>query len=224
VKTRLVLAVGFATAVGLAAPALSSAATLTAAPARDCYRGGGVLNPKTRVVSGEVVTLSGTGFTPGGTVAITSNGKLLGTDTVDAAGNFSGVLTLNLANGQALKTFAATDQSNPALTASIPLRTSALTVNLKPKQGRPDRRFTIGARGFTTGKLLYAHIVKGRFRRTVKIGRLKGPCHKITARKRLFPSNVATGVYRVQFDSRRKYSSNTKVKVLRGFQVTSKPG
>ena len=223
-KKRLARAIGFVTAVALVAPALSSATTLTATPAKDCYRGGGVLNPETRVVSGEVVTLSGTGFTPGGTVAITSDGKSLGTDDVDPAGNFSGALTLNLARGQTLNTYVATDQANPALTASLPLRTSALTVSLKPKQGRPDRRFKIGARGFTTGKRLYAHIVKGRFRRTVKIGRLKGPCHKIIARKRLFPSNVATGVYRVQFDSKRKYSRKTKVKVVRGFEVTRKFG
>jgi hypothetical protein len=221
---RLILAMGLATAAALAAPALSSAATITAAPAKDCYRGDGVLNPQTGVVGGEVVTLSGTGYTPGGTVAITANGKSLGTDEVDAAGNFSGALTLNLASGQTLKTYAATDQANPALTASVQLRTSALTVNLKPKQGRPDRRFRIGARGFTTGKRLYAHIVKGRFRRTVKIGRLKGPCHKITAHKRLFPSDLATGIYRVQFDSKRKYSKKTKVKVLRGFEVTRKFG
>ena len=221
-KTRLALATAAAASVALAAPALSSAATLAAAPAKDCYRGGGVVNHKTGAVTGEVVTLSGTGFTPNGTVGITSNGKFLGTDNVDAAGNFSGILTLNLASGQALKTYAATDQANPALTASAPLRTSALTVNLKPKQGPPGRLFKIGARGFTTGKRLYAHIVKGGFRRTIKIGRLKGPCHKIIARKHLFPSNVATGVYRVQFDSKRKYSKKTKVKVLRGFQVTRK--
>ena len=215
---------GLATAAALAAPALSSAASITATPAKDCYRGDGVLNPETGVVGGEVVTLSGTGYTPGGIVAITSAGRSLGTDEVDDAGNFSGALTLNLAQGQTLKTFTATDQANPALTASLPLRTSALTVSLKPTQGRPDRRFRIGARGFTTGKYLYAHIVKGRFRRTVKIGRLKGLCHKITARKRLFSTNVATGVYRVQFDSKRKYSKKTKVKVVRGFEVTRKLG
>jgi hypothetical protein len=219
VTTRLALATGFATAAALAAPALSSASTLTATPAKDCYRGGGVVNPETGVLSGEVVTLSGTGFTPGGKVTITSDGKLLGTDVADAAGNFSGGLTLNLARGQTRKTYAATDQANPALTASVPLRTSALTVNLRPKEGQPDRRFRIGARGFTTGKRLYAHIVKGRFRRTVKIGTLKGLCHKITARKRLFPSNLASGIYRVQFDSKRRYSKKTRVKVLRAFEI-----
>jgi hypothetical protein len=219
VKTRLAIATALATVVALAVPALSSASTVTAAPAKQCYRGDGVRNPDTGVVGGEIVTLSGTGFTPGGTVAITSNGKLLGTDNVDAAGNFGGNLTLNLASGQTLKTYAATDQANPALTASVQLRTSALTVNLRPKHGQPDRLFKIGARGFTTGKRLYAHIVKGKFRRTVKIGKLKGVCHKIMTRKRLFPSNLGSGVYRVQFDSKRRYSKKTKVKVIRNFQV-----
>jgi hypothetical protein len=208
VKARFGIVGALTAAAILAAPAAANAAALAGAPAKACYR------------AGEEVALNGSGYTPNQGVTITSDGKTLGSSLADPAGNFSGKLTVGVPSGEKIKTYAGTDQSNPANTAAVQLRVSAVTVNLKPKNGRPDRRFKIGARGFTTGKRLYAHVVKGKFRRTVKVGRLKGPCHKITARKRLFPSNIATGLYRVQFDSKRRYSKKTKVKVVRVFPVT----
>jgi hypothetical protein len=209
-KGRLGIAGALATAVAIAAPSAASAASLEAVPAKSCYR------------AGEDVTLKGAGFTPNSQVAITSDGTSLGSSTASSAGTFTGTLTVGVPSGEKVKTYAATDQSNTANVAAVQLRISALAVKLKPKRGSPNRRFKIGARGFTTGKRLYAHLVKTGYRRTVKIGRLKGPCHKIKARKRLFPKNIATGLYRVQFDSKRRYSKRTKVKVVRGFQVTSR--
>jgi hypothetical protein len=208
VKARFGIAGVVATALVLVVPSVASAAALTATPVKSCYR------------AGTGVTLNGSGFTPNQGVTITSDGNPLGTSVADGFGNFSGTLTVGVASGEKVKTYAGTDQSNPANVGAVQLRVSALSVSLKPKKGPPERRFKIGARGFTTGKRLYAHIVRGKFRRTVKIGRLKGACHKIKARKRLFPKNISTGIYRVQFDSKRKYSKKTKVKVVKGFQVT----
>jgi hypothetical protein len=212
VSRRHGIAAAVATAFALAAPATANAAAVAAAPLKDCYR------------AGEQLTLSGSGYTPNQGVSIASDGQPLGSSIADPAGNFSGTLRVGVPSGEKVKTYSATDQSNPANTAAVQLRVSALTVNLRPKRGRPNRRFRIGARGFTTGKVLYAHIVRKGFRRNVRVGRLKGPCHKISARKRLFPRNIATGFYRVQFDSRRRYSRKTKVKVVRGFQVTRRFG
>ena len=211
-KTRQTLAALAATAVALAAPSAANAAALVASPMKQCYR------------AGEQVTLSGSGYTPNQGVSIASDGQPLGSAIADAAGNFAGSLRVGVPRGQKVKTYSATDQGNPANTAAVQLRVTALTVNLRPRRGRPSRRFRIGARGFTTGKALYAHIVRKGFRRNVRIGRLKGPCHKISARKRLFPRNVGTGFYRVQFDGRRRYSKRTKVKVVRGFRVTRRFG
>jgi hypothetical protein len=208
VKGRLAIAAALTTGIALAAPAAASAALLGAAPLKACYR------------AGEAITLAGSGYTPNQGVTIASDGQPLGSDIADAAGNFAGSLRVGVPSGEKVKTYSATDQSNPANTASVQLRVSALTVNLRPKRGRPDRVFRIGARGFTTGKVLWAHIVRRGYRRTVKVGRLKGDCHKISARKRLFPSSISTGLYRVQFDSKRRYSKRTKIKIVRGFQVT----
>jgi hypothetical protein len=221
VKSRLALVAALSTAAILAAPALANAATLTATPAKSCYRGGGTVNPETRLLGGEPIVVTGSGFTPNGLVTIAANGRTLGDPAADAAGNFTGTYRPTVARGAEVKNLTATDQTNPAITAAVRLQVSALTVNLKPKRGRPNRRFRIGARGFTTGRRLYAHIVRGgRVRRTVRIGRLKGPCHKLSARRRLFRRNVGTGLYRIQFDSKRRYSKKTKVKIVRGFEVT----
>jgi hypothetical protein len=226
VTRRHTIATLAAAAVALAAPAAAEAATITTPTVKPCYRGMGVLNPDTGLLGGEPIAVTGTGYTPNGAVTITANGRSIGSVLADPSGNIAGTYRPAVNRGVQSRTLTATDQTNPALTASLPaLRVSAVTVNLRPKGGRPNRRFRIGARGFVTGRRLYAHIVRGgRVRRTVRIGRLRGPCHKLSARKRLFGRNVRTGFYRIQFDGKRRYSRRTKVKVIRGFRVTRRFG
>jgi hypothetical protein len=207
VEARFALAAGILAAALLAAPAAAGAATIAAAPARPCYG------------AGEPIALTGSGYTPNGQVTITSDGAPLGTDEVEADGSFLGELTVGLASGEKIKTYGAQDQSNPANSATVQLRISALTLTLRPRRGRPDRRFRIRAKGFTTGENLYAHVVRRRSRRTVKLGRLKGDCHELSTRRRLFPRSVARGTYRVQFDTRRKYSRKTPQRIRRSFTV-----
>ena len=48
--------------------------------------------------------------------------------------------------------------------------------------------------------------------RHLKIGRLKGACHVLRARKRLLSRNARLGVHRVQFDTFRRYRANRAVK------------
>ena len=50
------------------------------------------------------------------------------------------------------------------------------------------------------------------------IGKLKGPCRTTKARRRVLPAGLSTGVYTVQFDTKRRYSKKTKVWVQ--FRVT----
>jgi hypothetical protein len=63
--------------------------------------------------------------------------------------------------------------------------------------------------------------VRKRYRRNVFIGKLKGPCRTLKLRKRVLPTSTPTGVYTVQFDTRRRYSKKTKVWVR--FTVTVSP-
>jgi hypothetical protein len=182
------------------APA-ARAAGVIASPQRACYR------------SGEKVGFSGTGYSPSASVGVTSDGTPIGSLATDLNGNFTGVLTVGQRRGEKVKTYTATDAANPAVAASVNLKVSALDVNVKPRSGRPGRRLRVTARGFTASKSLYAHVLRGRSGRNVRVGALKGDCHKLKKRKRIFGASTRSGTYTVQFDGKRRYSRRTKVVV-----------
>jgi hypothetical protein len=54
---------------------------------------------------------------------------------------------------------------------------------------------------------VYAHIRRKRFRRNVRVGRLKGACRTTSKRVRLFNRRARAGVYRVQFDTFKRFRS-----------------
>jgi hypothetical protein len=45
------------------------------------------------------------------------------------------------------------------------------------------------------------------------MARLKGACRSASVRKRLFRKNAKSGTYRVQFDTKRRYSTRTVQRV-----------
>ncbi len=198
-RTRTIAGAAAALAL-LAAPAAANAATLAVAPLKACYR------------AGETVGMAGGGYTPNTTVQVNSDGRVVGSVLSDAAGNFAGALQLGVPSGERLKTYSAVDTANTANTASVQLRVSRLLVTVKPKNGRPGRVLRVKARGFSTGKTLYAHVVRGHKTRNVRIGKLKGACHTLSVRKRIFSKHTKTGTYTVQFDSKRHYSKKTAVR------------
>jgi hypothetical protein len=181
-------------------PGAAHAAALAVSPVKPCYR------------SGEQVGLAGSGYTPNGGVNIASDGSPLGTAMADGTGVFSGRLTVAVPSGERVRSYTATDQTNGANTATIPLRVSAFSINVRPSRFVPGALFRIRARGFTTGSRLYVHIVRGRTKRNIALGRLRGACRTLSVRKRMFARGSAFGTYTVQFDTRRRYSSKTAVR------------
>jgi hypothetical protein len=200
VKRRVAVPVAALAAVLLGASA-AEAATLTATGTKDCYR------------AGDTLTLTGSGFTPNAPVNVTLEGReLVGQDPIaDAAGNFSTPLQVGNLQGVSQRALVATDATNPAITATTQFLGSALIVRVRPQTGTAGRRLRVSASGFTTGKRLYAHIIRKRYRRNVLIGKLKGPCHTLKVRKRVLTAGTPDGVYTVQFDTKRRYSKKTKV-------------
>jgi hypothetical protein len=190
----------------LAAPAAASAAELTVDPEKPCYG------------SGEQVSLLGSGFSMNGRVTVTKDGDPVGPLSTDAAGRFNGTLTLGQRNGRRTSTYTATDRSNPTLSASDQITVSELDVRLRPRTGAPSRRVRIGAVGFTNGDHLWAHVVRGNSVRNLRLGRLKGACHKLVTKRRLLRPRPAMGVYIVQFDTHRRYRERRRMKV--GFIIT----
>jgi hypothetical protein len=199
----LVAVIVVTAAVAAVAPA-AQAATMTVDPVQGCYR------------ESETVFLPGSGFTPNAPVDFSRDGNSLGQVPADASGGLSAELQLpNLASGEQRLTYVATDTANPANTAQVGLLVTATDVQVAPLQGKPNRVRTIRARGFFGGgKTLYAHVKRNgrRGSRRVKVGRVKGPCKKVRAQKRLFPAGADFGTYLVQFDTYRKFKRSRKVK------------
>lgn len=200
-----------AVAAGLAAlavPGSASAATLSIVPEKRCY------------ASGEKVNLIGSGFTPSADASISRDGSLLGSLPADGLGAFNGVLTLAQGSGQRTRTYTATDGVNSGLTASDQITVSAVRVGLRPNGGAPGRVMRINARGFTTGKTLWAHIVKGKRKRHIRLGRLEGGCGRLKTRRRLLKPNAALGVHTIQFDTFRRYRRGRAVRDVATIEVT----
>jgi hypothetical protein len=192
-------------ALALAAPAAAPAATLSVD--KPCYG------------AGERVQFSGAGYTPNGSVALSVSGQQLGLGSANPVGEFAAALGAPEIDGkQRTDVFTATDQANLSLTATVPVLLTSLNVRVTPKNGDPSKPKRIVARGFTTGKTLYAHVRRGKAKRNVRIGRLKGACKTLSVTRRLFSPDARPGLYKVQFDARRKYSADTTPQV--GFLVT----
>ncbi|MDQ3588275.1 MAG: hypothetical protein M3350_01730 [Actinomycetota bacterium] len=162
-------------------------------------------------------TLSGTGFTPNGPVALGRDGSSLGFLTAGPLGGFG--LTRdsgNVSSGERRYNFVAVDGTNNAISAATQLRVSALAMSVRPGGGSPSRVRRVRARGFVGGKTLYAHVRRGRgYKLRVRIGRLRGPCATVSARARLLKRGTPVGSYRVQFDARRRYSRCSRVTATR---------
>jgi hypothetical protein len=195
----LAVAVALAT---LAAPSAADAASLTTNPVKSCYR------------SRETVHFVGADFTPSSNANLTRDGIFVSSIPTDAFGRFDAGMRLIQDRGSQTRTYTATDAGNTGLSASVPVTVSAVRVRLSPQSGRAARRFRIRARGFTTGRTLWAHVVHRRSKRHIKIGRLKGPCHTLRTRRRLLPRNARLGRHRIQFDTFRGYQANRRVKAV----------
>ena len=162
-------------------------------------------------------TLGGAGYTPNGDVAILQDGALLGTARAGPFGAIGGTVgTGDVASGERRDTFQAIDRTNPAIQAATQLRVSALAISVRPNGGSPSRPRRVRARGFVGGRTLYAHVRRGRgYKLRVRIGRLRGPCATVSARRRLLKRGTPVGTYRAQFDARRRYSRCRRVTATR---------
>jgi hypothetical protein len=193
---KLSIAAVVTAVVALAGPAAASAATLTTSPQKPCFG------------SGDRVTFSGSGFTPGGIVDFTRDGEPVAADPPITAlpdGTVNAGLTVFNERGVEKRSYAGTDRTNPALTAAAPVTVSELDVNMSPRGGEPGDPRTIAAVGFTGGSTLWAHIVfKGKVR-NLRIGALKGACRNLTKRTRLFGPNPPFGRHLIHFDTSRRF-------------------
>lgn len=198
---------GSVAALALAlAPAVTAAAA-TLATDSPCY-----LEERT-------VAVTGAGFTPNAPYTATLDGAPLGDGTTDATGGFTASFkSAKLASTTGERTFTL-QVADGANTASAQFRVTQFLADFQPSSGDPKTlkvRFQVF--GFGPGSTVYVHYVRprGRHRKTVRLGRARGPCGSIptTRLRRLFPFAAERGVWKLQFTTRRTYRKTNKPRIV----------
>jgi hypothetical protein len=198
---RRVMKAFTAATVGLAATAATAAtadaASLALSPAKACY------------LKGESATLSGSGFTAGGSVNVSVDGQDQGSLPADTAGGFSVqfnfVGTLNAVKSHPIT---ATDATNPAITATLSFVGTTQQVALKNRRGKPGKKTKMRGYGFVFGRTAFMHVRGHGIKSNKFLARTKAPCGTFTVKKAFVPSSAPIGTYRVQFDHKKAYKKN----------------
>lgn len=189
--------------MALAAPASAGAATLDAN--RACYG------------NANLATLSGSGFTPDSLISFTVNGRELEqTATSGPAGDVLVRYDPARTRVQRKLVIRATDSQGESARTTIfvsPRRRVTATPDSSPNVR--TWKAVLRLFGFGDGKA-FIHYVNpnGIHKKTIRLGRLRGPCGKLkTEKRRVMPFNHPQfGVWRLQFDTRRRYDEDTERK------------
>jgi hypothetical protein len=189
----------------LALPAAADAATLDAG--RSCY------------FNDQVARLSGSGFAPDSQISFSINGRLL-SETIlsDSAGDFLVRYDPPRAATQRKLVIRATDANAESARTTI-FASAKRRVTADPATTSNVRtwRAVLSLFGFRRGKAFVHYLnPNGVHKKTVKLGRLRGPCGRLkTEKRRVMPfDNPQFGTWRLQFDTRRRHDRDTKNKAV----------
>lgn len=187
----------------LALPAGASAATV--ALDRPCY------------VAGQPGTIGLFGFAPNAVVSISSpnlaSGKAMTDATGSAAVPFSPPTTRENPPRSREFVVTATEDANPANTATVTSRFAPLAFATDRGTRSPKAKRSWYFSGFATGKNIYGHFrFKGRTRANYRFGRAAGPCGEYKRRAPGIPAKgrVSAGSWTVQIDQKKTFSVKTK--------------
>lgn len=197
---------GLAVAAVLLLPGAAHAAALT--PLKPCYV------TSTDEVSGtirqEPVLFSGSGFTPGGLVDLSLDGKPQRTVQADAAGALpaQALDAPYRRKGQRAFRLTATDRANLANTVEAVSNVTAYDVAITPSTAAPSSRVRFRGRGFTQPGTVYGHyLYGGKVRKTVTLSRRPAaPCGTFSVKRRQIPiRKPRLGQWTLQIDQERRY-------------------
>jgi hypothetical protein len=192
----LSLAIG----VGLVLAAPAAAATLDAG--KSCY------------FNNNLARLSGSGFAPDSPVTFTVNGRPLNaTATTDSAGDFLVRYDPPRTETERKLVLRATDsEDTSARTTIFVTRRRAVTADPDSSSNVRTWRAVMRLFGFGRGRA-FIHYVNpnDRHKKTVRLGRLRGPCGRLkTDKRRVMPfRDPQFGVWRLQFDTSREFDRDT---------------
>jgi hypothetical protein len=183
----------------LALPAVSDAATLDAG--KSCY------------FNNNLARLSGSGFAPDSPITFTANGKRIAqSGSSNSAGDFLVDYDPRHTNTERKVVIRATDGEGTSASTTVYV-TRKRRVTADPDSAPNVRTWEAVLRlfGFGRGRA-YIHYrnPKGNLKKTVRLGRLHGPCGRLkTEKRRVMPfDNPAFGVWRLQFDTHRRFDKD----------------
>lgn len=158
--------------------------------------------------SGESMMLTGSGFTPQGSVALSVSGQQLATIVTDPDGGFNA--RVEAPSGLFVTTslrFTAADRADPSRRAGRTVRIVDTDVLVTPAVGGPARLRRIRASGFFGAGAVYVHVKRrgAKRARNIRLGAPRGACGMLDVQRRLFSRNVRAGAYTLQFDALRRY-------------------
>jgi hypothetical protein len=186
-------------------PAAAEAATLDAG--RSCY------------FNDQIARLSGAGFAPDSPVSFTINGRRLSdTVTTDAAGDFLVRYDPPRASTQRKLVIRATDSEGESARTRI-FASARRQVTAKPDRSPNVRTWeaVLSLFGFGKGRAFIHYLnPNGVHKKTVRLGRLRGPCGRLkTDKRRVMPfRNPQYGVWHLQFDTRRRFDRGRENKAV----------
>lgn len=135
----------------------------------------------------------------------------LGSVTADGAGAFAGQLPIDGLGDAPRVTFPLRVDTSPdrLVTASTSYVVTEHLVTVSPATSNPKRKVAFRIFGFVGGGTIYAHYAftksdtKHPLVKTVRLGRLTGPCGDLTTKKvkQLPLAHPKKGVYEIQFDT-----------------------
>ncbi len=174
----------------------------------------------------ELIDVAGGGFAPNSKVDISVDGKVVVANVpVDPQGNLPPGVQAPRRSPEGDKPFqlVATQQGDPAATASQASRVTALNVGIQPRKARPSSKVRFRGRGFTGPGRVYAHYrYKNKTRKTVSF-KPSGPCGTFSARKRQIPvRRPGTGQWTVQFDQQKSYARASRRPCSCGWRSSSR--
>jgi len=194
-------------------PAAADAATLDAG--KSCYPNGG----KARLV--------GSGFAPDSPIQFAVNGRTLTANvTSDGEGDVVVSYTPPTTQSETKLVIRATDSEDTSARTTI-FVTKERLVTADPSSSSNVRTWRAVFRLFGFGRGNgFIHYVNpnGKFKKTVKLGRMRGPCGRLkSSRRRVMPfRNPQFGVWKLQFDTHRRFRKHARdtrvipVRVFRG--------
>jgi hypothetical protein len=166
-----------------------------------------------------LMVVGGSGYAPGATIEISSNDSTVAGQTrANTRGEFLAVvkapepLKLNLKKPTSeATTISATDGVN---TGSTTARSTLLDAATVPAKAKPQRRVTWYFSGFTSGRAVYGHYLRGKHQvARVRFGRAHGACGLLRVKRTLLPAHLRNRKYGVQLDDSKRYSRRARPRI-----------